>query len=317
MPEVGTSFISESPSGTRLGVAATYKSREVEGVFDLLFYRKVGFHLARFFAGLGFTPSAVTLIGGVFGVVAGHFYFYRSVVLNLVGFALHITANAFDNADGQLARLTNQQSRSGRILDLVVDHIIWISIYVHLTLRLWSHGFSAAIIVLAIAAGLSHALQATAGDCWRHAYLYFGKRRGELDSAAVLEQEYQRLNWRDNGWSKILLALYLGGIRQQELLFPGIKRLHEKVGVMSPQSIPDWFRSRYEAMVGPTFRWWGLLLTNSRMLILFILFLVQRPVWFFWIEVTVGNVLLFFLILQQQRMTRSLTDFFTAQKASA
>ena len=314
---MGTSSLSQSPSSARVGVSETYKSREIEGIVDLLFYRRVGFQLARFFGGLGLTPSAVTIIGGVFGIVAGHLYFYRSLFLNLVGFALHIIANIFDNADGQLARLTNQQSRSGRILDLTVDHIIWFSIYAHLALRLWFQGFSGAIFVLAVAAGLSHGLQAAAHDYWRHAYLYFGKRRGELDSVSSIEQQYRRLSWRDNAWPKILLALYLGGLREQELLFPGIKRLRERVGPGSAESIPDWFRTRYDALVGPTFRWWGLLMTNSRMLLLFILFLIQQPVWFFWAEITVGNILLFCLVVQQQRITRLLTNFFTTQMECA
>jgi len=314
---VGKSFISESPPSARLGIAETYKSREIEGIVDLLFYRRVGFRLARFFGGLGFTPTAITMIGGVFGVIAGHLYFYHTLFLNLIGVALHVIANIFDNADGQLARLTNQQSRTGRILDLTVDHIIWFSIYAHLALRLRLQGFSGAIFVLAIAAGLSHALQAAAHDYWRHAYLYFGKRRGELDSASSVERDYRRLSWRENAWPKILLALYLGGIREQELLFPSIKRLRERVRLMSGDFIPDWFQFRYEALVGPTFKWWGLLMTNSRMLILFILFLIQQPVWFFWAEITVGNILLLFLILQQQRIIRLLMDFFTTQKEFA
>jgi phosphatidylglycerophosphate synthase len=316
---VGTdvSTISESPSASSLGIAATYKSREFEGVLDLLFYRKVGFRLAQFFARLRFTPTTVTLIGGVFGIVAGHFYFYRALFLNLVGVALHVVANIFDNADGQLARLNNQQSRTGRILDPVVDHIIWLSIYVHLALRLQLQGFSGTIWILAVAAGLSHGAQAAAADYWRHAYLYFGKRRGELDSALTISQEYRRYSWRANAWLKILLGLYLNVTREQEFLLPGMTRLYKKVDRVPAERITDWFQSRYASLVRPTFKWWGLLMTNSRMLVLFVLFLIQQPAWFFWIEVTAGNLLLFALILQQQRISESLSELFTAQSECA
>jgi hypothetical protein len=284
-------------------IAATYKSRELEGVVDLLFYRNVGFWLAHFFERLKFTPTAVTVIGGVFGVVAGHFYFYRSVLLNLVGWALHVVANIFDNADGQLARLTNQQSRTGRILDPVVDHLVWLSIYVHLALRLRLQGFSGAIWMLAIAAGISHGAQAAAADYWRHAYLFFAKRRGEIDSASKIKEEYRRKSWRTDAWQKILFALHLNVTREQEFLLPGIKRLHENVAA-DRVSAP--FQSRYATIVRPTFKWWGLLMTNSRMLLLLVLFLVHQPVWFFWTEITVGNLLLIVLILQQQRISDSL-----------
>src|SRR5206468_3605017 len=92
-------------------VEATYKAREVEGVLDLYFYRPVGFRLAEFFAQLKMTPAAVTLLAGVCGVIAGHLYYYRDLRINMVGMALHVCSNALDNADGQLARLTQTESR--------------------------------------------------------------------------------------------------------------------------------------------------------------------------------------------------------------
>jgi hypothetical protein len=304
---VGTelsSTISQPPPTAMSGIAATYKSRELEGIVDLLFYRNVGFWLAHFFARLKFTPTAVTLIGGVLGVVAGHFYFYRSLVLNLIGWALHVVANIFDNADGQLARLTNQQSRTGRILDPLIDHVVWFSIYVHLALRLRLQGFSGAVWLLAIAAGVSHGAQAAAADYWRHAYLYFAKRRGEIDSTSKIKEEYRRKSWNAGAWHKILFALHLNVAREQEFLLPGIKRLHEKIG--AAELVPVWFQSCYAAIVRPTFKWWGLLMTNSRMLILLVLFLIHQPIWFFWAEISVGNLLLLLLILQQQRISESL-----------
>src|SRR5436189_5833234 len=119
----------------RSGVEATYKAREVEGVFDLCFYRPIGFWLARFFARLKMTPATVSLLAGIFGVVAGHLYFYRNLGINIAGMICHVCANALDNADGQLARLTRQESRKGRIIDSVADHLGFASVYIHLTLR--------------------------------------------------------------------------------------------------------------------------------------------------------------------------------------
>ena len=291
------------------GIAATYKSRELEGVADLFFYRKIGFRVAQFFARLGFTPTAVTLIGGVFGIIAGHLYFYGSVLLNLVGFAFHVVANIFDNADGQLARLTNQHSRVGRIVDPVVDHIIWLSIYVHLALRLRSEGFSGMIWVLAIAAGISHGAQAAAADYWRHAYLYLGKGRGGLDSCSKIKQELVRAR----GWLKLLLGLHLNVTREQEFLLPGIKRLNEQADQLGAGGVPGPFRLLYVTLARPTFKWWGLLMTNSRMLLLLSLFLVRQPVWFFWAEVSVANALLVLLILRQQRISEAVVQLLTPQ----
>jgi len=67
---------------------ATYKAREVEGILDLYFYRKIGFWLAQFFARLNVTPAGVSLFGALCGVIAGHLYFYRNLSTNIIGMAL-------------------------------------------------------------------------------------------------------------------------------------------------------------------------------------------------------------------------------------
>src|SRR5438093_11334889 len=90
---------------------ATYKAREVEGILDLYFYRKIGFWLAQFFARLNVTPAGVSLFGALCGVIAGHLYYYRNLGIDIVGMSLHVLANILDNADGQLARLTGGGSR--------------------------------------------------------------------------------------------------------------------------------------------------------------------------------------------------------------
>ena len=310
-------IISDSPSKPKEAIEATYKSREFEGLVDVFFYRRVGFYLARFFARLNFTPTAVTTVGGIFGVVAGHLYFYQRLTVNLAGMALHVIANIFDNADGQLARLTNQQTRTGRILDPIVDHIIWLSVYVHLVLRLQLAGSSLWIWLIGLVAGLSHGLQAGAADYCRNAYLYFGKGRDDFDSVSKLREEYCRYSWRKDAWPKFLLRLYLNAMHEQELLLPAVKRLHGKIEDDFAGVAPSSFQARYVALARPMFKWWSLLMTNSRMLLLFVLFLIRQPIWFFWLEITLGNLLLVYLILRQEKISRSLIGLLTAQKESA
>jgi hypothetical protein len=311
------STVSEPPPQPSPEIDANYKSRELEGIVDLFFYRRIGFRLAQFFARLNFTPTAVTLIGGLFGVVAGHLYFYQALAINLTGMLFHVVANIFDNADGQLARLTNQQSRTGRILDPIVDHVVWLSIYVHLALRLYVGGFSFAIWILGLAAGLSHGLQAGAADYCRNAYLYFGKGRSELDSTSKLEHEYRQYTWGADAWPKFLLRLYLNAMHEQELILPGVKRLRDVAESNFADTVPIWFQSSYRTLVLPTFKWWSLLMTNSRMLVLFVLFLIHQPVWYFWLEITAGNLLLLYLIFRQEKISRSLIQSLTTQNESA
>jgi hypothetical protein len=295
---------------TLSSLEATYKTRDVEGIVDLYFYRKIAFRLAQLFAKLKMTPTTVTLLGGVLGITAGHLYFYHDLRLNVLGMVLHICANALDNADGQLARLLNQQSRTGRVIDSLVDHVIFLNIYVHLALRCLVQGASPAVCLLALAAGISHALQGAAADYFRNAYLYFvkGRSRADWDSSAVLQSDYRKLSWRAQAWNKFLLATYLNFTRQQELLSPKLRQLRYATMRDFADEIPDSLRRYYRDSARPMLRWWGFLMTNTRMFFLFLFLAIDRPVWYFWLELSAFNVLLIYLILQQEKMSQSLLE---------
>jgi hypothetical protein len=297
---------------------STYKGRDVEGVLDLLFYRRVAFQLARVFARLKVSPVTVTVFGGICGIVAGHLYFYRDLRTNIIGMFLHVCANMLDNADGQLARLLNQKSRAGRVIDSVFDHLIFLSIYVHLGLRCLAEGASPIIALLVIGAGMSHALQGAAADYFRNAYLFFvqGRSRSDWDSARALQAEYGSLKWQTAGWQKILLGLYSHFTWQQELLSPKLRRLRELTEHEFPAEVPSELREHYRATARPMLRWWGLLMTNTRMFFLFLFLIIDHPAWFFWLELTILNLLLMILVVRQETMSRSLVRD-VAQPAAA
>ena len=293
-----------------LPVEATYKAREVEGWIDIHFYRRLGLQLAHLCRRVGLTPIAVTLLGGIFGIAAGHLYYYRDLTANVVGMVLHVIANLFDNADGQLARLTNSGSRTGRVVDSVVDHIIFINIYVHLGLRCLSdHGFLF-VLLLTFGAGVSHALQSAAADYYRNGFLHFGtgRARGDMDSSNQLAADYRAQSWTQP-WRKLLTAVYLNFTRQQETLSPNLARLRHATDDLFGETIPNWFQKRYYEWAKPMFKWWSGLMTNTRMLVLFVCLCAGRPLWFFWFELTALNLLLAVLLHQQERMSKSLLAY--------
>src|SRR6266550_3975985 len=127
------------------------------------------------------TPAAVTLLAGICGIIAGHLYYYRDLRINIAGMVLHVCSNVLDNADGQLARLTRRESRKGRIIDSIADHLVFVSTYL---------------------------------------YFVANGTRAEIDSSSGLRSEYRAWTWRQRPWDKLLLALYLNFTRQQEMLAP-------------------------------------------------------------------------------------------------
>jgi CDP-alcohol phosphatidyltransferase len=299
-------------------IESTFKAREVEGILDLHFYRPIGFRLAGLFAQLKMTPATVSLLAGTFGVIAGHLYFYRNLGINIAGMVLHVCANALDNADGQLARLTRQESRKGRIIDSVADHLGFASVYIHLTLRCALAGASPAIWLLALGAAISHALQGAAADYYRTAFLYFADgRRTEIDSSSVLRSDYRKLSWGQRAWDKLLLALYLNFTLQQEMLAPRLKKLRETASAVFHGRIPGWLEQRYRDAACHMLKWWRLLMTNTRMLVLFLVLFLGQPVYYFWFELIPLNVLFVYLIVRQEKMAKSLERLLVMQRRSA
>jgi hypothetical protein len=297
---------------------STFKAREVEGILDLRFYRPIGFRLAELFARLKVTPAAVSLLAGIFGVMAGHLYFYRNLGVNIAGMVLHVCANALDNADGQLARLTHQESRKGRIIDSVADHLGFASVYIHLTLRCAFAGASPVIWFLALGAAISHALQGAGADYYRTAFLYFtGGRRAETDSSSALRSDYRKLSSRRQPWDKLLLALYLNFTLQQEMLAPRLKKLRETANTVFRGQVPGWLEQRYRDAASQTLKWWRLLMTNTRMLVLFLLLFLGQPVYYFWFELIPLNVLFVYLLVRQEKMAKSLEQLLATQERSA
>lgn len=296
---------------TPRGIEATYKARDVEGVLDIYFYRPIGYRLARLFAAIGFTPSMVSLVGAGVGVAAGHLYFYRDLRLNVIGMALHVLTNALDNADGQLARLTNRGSLHGAVMDGFADYVVFVSIYIHLALRHISGGGSAAIWLLVIAAGISHAVQSMMIDFYRNAYLQFvaGKRSADSNSSEAVRAAFAATRWREP-WKKLGLRHYLKYTRQQEVLAPSLLRLR----LASRDVPPEWLSQEYREDCLPLVKWCNSLATNPRMILLFALLLVGRPAWYFVAEVTVFNAILVYVMWRHDAVFHSLLSQIGARK---
>jgi hypothetical protein len=101
------------------------------------------------------------------------------------------------------------------------------------------------------------------------------------------------------------------------MLSPRLKSLRDLVERLFPDQIPDWLRARYQAFARPMFKWWSLLMTNTRMLLLFGFLLVGQPIWWFWIQLTIFNLLLVYLIRRQENMSQSLLTLVRARADSA
>ena len=138
-----------------------------------------------------------------------------------------------------------------------------------------------------------------------------------MDSSSALRSDYRKLSWGQQAWNKLLLALYLNFTLQQEMLAPDLKKLRETASAAFQGQIPGWLEQRYRDAAGPVFRWWRLLMTNTRMLVLFLLLFLGQPVYYFWFELIPLNVLFVYLIVRQEKMAQSLERLVVTQQRSA
>ena len=119
---------------------ASLKSIETENKIDRIFYRPIGFRIARMLRGTGITPNMVTVVSIFVGAAVGFFFYHDDLIYNVCGILLLVCANILDCVGGQLARLTGIKSAIGRILDGFAGDIWFTCIYVGFALRL-SHDY--------------------------------------------------------------------------------------------------------------------------------------------------------------------------------
>ena len=289
------------------------KSLDTEETLDLMFYRPIGYMWALLAARLGITPNVITIASIFLGVAAGVlFYFHGDLLwLNYIGIVLLVWANSFDSADGQLARLTHQYSRLGRILDGLSGDFWFVAIYFAICFRInetsaffMPHPWM--IWTMAILAGMCHGKQAASADYYRQFHLYFlkGKEGSELDSCPQLDEKLRQLSWRRNFWSKFTLFFYRQYTANQEKLTPRMQQLRKILKERFGDDIPQAFRDAFRAHSKPLMKYTNMLSFNTRVIVLFISLIVQMPWIYFAFELTVLNLMLVYMIWRHERICR-------------
>ncbi len=289
-------------------IEATYKAKDVEEIIDIWYYRPLGYALAVGANKLGISPNTISVVGMLIGILGGHLFFYDDLVLNLLGVLFWMGGQAFDGADGQLARMTNQRSKLGRVLDGLSDSFKFLSVYINIVARIFVATGSPWVIVIGFVALWSHSAQSAFADYYRNLYLFFvyDPTKGELDQSAGIADEYAGFSWTQNFWKKLLWFFYIPYINMQEKLSGSVDELWEatlnKYGDDIPQGVKDEYRRRNK----PNIMWYNALTTNTRMLILYGSLLVGN-LWIYLIaDLTYFNLVLLILRVRQDRINRDM-----------
>lgn len=303
-----------SPS-EQSGYRASLKSMDTEEHIDLAFYRPIGYAWACLAKKLGVTPNAITIASIFLGVGAGVAFYFNNLWINILGMLLLVWANSFDSADGQLARMTKQYSRLGRILDGLSGDFWFATIYVAICLRenvtsqfFMDHPWL--IWVIAVVTGICHAKQAAMADYYRQFHLYFlkGEEGSELENAAELKEKLRSIPWKGHFWQKLTLTTYTNYTVQQEATAPAMQALRRELRQRFPSGvIPVSFREAFRKRSLPLMKYTNILSFNWRTIALFASLLLQMPWLYFAFELTVLNGLLVMMVVRHEKICRFFT----------
>ena len=161
---------------------SSIKSPDTEEKLDLVLYRPCGYLIAKIAVVLNMTPSMLSIIGLYWGLIASFYYLQidNNTSLFLASFYL-ILSGIFDSADGQLARISNQSTKIGLVLDGICDSLVTIAIYISCAWPLLKvHPLFFSIVVSF--ALYFHSCQCAILDFYHREYLYFGCGKTENDT---------------------------------------------------------------------------------------------------------------------------------------
>jgi len=268
-----------------------FKALEIEELADVYFFRPLGFIAARLAAALRMTPTQVTILSTVVGVVGGALLCDQRCAL--LGFALLIAYSIFDSADGQLARLTGRVTELGRVLDGVGGYVTHAAIYIGIIAGLVQRSDTRPTLVWAALAAIANVAQAQMYEFHRHHYATI------VVKGLVLQDDPAKI---PSGWIKWLYRCYIALQRSLNGLHVDVESViaaRSNAGVVSSED-----RNRYRNCFYWVVRGWNLLGDNTRFYAIGVLAWLHRIDLFFIFILVPMNVTLVGLWLWQRRADR-------------
>lgn len=262
-----------SPAAGRLRLAQIEPDRSrdprIEDLSNLYLIHPAARALLPVMLRAGVSANAVSVAGLTLGTFAAAcFVWWDNPWLALLGFTFSIGWLIADGLDGMVARVTGTASATGRLLDGLCDHGVFVLIYAALATSIGT----AAGWGLAIAAGLAHAVQSS---------LYEGERT-----------RFQR---RAKGEAKPEYSVIGGNplVRVYDRLATSIDHLALRFERrMANDADPVAFGRAYARDAVPAMRWMTLLSANVRIGAIFVSSLIGSPALFWWFEITALSVVL-------------------------
>ncbi len=295
------------------------KSVDTEEFLDTWFYRPLGFRCALFFRNRGIHPNVITIISIFLGVAAGVCFAQENLRWNILGILLLIWANLYDSTDGQLARITGQKTRWGRILDGFAGDCWFFSIYFAIAVRetfqpipfVPGYEWGMLIWIMASFSGFwVHGSQCQLADYYRNIHLYFinEKNGNEFHNSIAVRKEYKETPWKGNFFWKIFLNAYIAYVDNQERMTPKFQKFIRLVNGKYGTDIPEALRKEFRAGSLPLMKYANILTFNTRAITLFVVTLIGQMWFYLFFELVILMALFIYTRYRHERLCSRLTQ---------
>ena len=298
---------------------ASIKSTDTEELLDMWFYRPLGFRCALFFRNRGVHPNIITIASIFLGVAAGICFIQENIYWNMLGMALLVWANLYDSTDGQLARITGQKTRWGRILDGFAGDCWFFFIYLAIALRETNkpipfapeHEWGVIIWILLSFCGFwIHGSQCQLADYYRNIHLYFSNEKNghEFHNSVMEKKEYEGTSWRTAFFWKLFLNFYVAYVENQERMTPKFQKFIKAVQTKYGTEIPASLRNEFRKGSLPLMKYTNILTFNSRAITLCVAMLINQLWIYIFFEMVVLMALFFYTKYRHETLCKRLTQ---------
>lgn len=232
------------------------KISDVEEQYDLVFSRPLGFIFAKILHHLGFNPNGISILGMFLGVVGGFLLFWQdNLWLTSSAFILVTIAGILDSSDGQAARLYNQKSKDGRILDAIMDNLVFIACYVFAVFHYIDEYTIVGCFLMGLLGGGAHSIKASVYEYYKGMYEYYTSFNKEARNP--LPEDAETIYEKKPGFFRSLAFLfYTDYLRRQRL---AVFRRDKNTKVFDDASVqnPNLFAQLYAHCNKPVLPFWA------------------------------------------------------------
>ncbi len=276
------------------------KMLEVEEILDLIIFRPPAFLLVKLIYQTSITPNQITCVSLFFGVFGAFLITFGTASAYTLAAICFIIYNILDCSDGQLARLQNSGTLTGRIVDGFADYIVAITSYLAIGVGYASNTNDPFFYwTLTVLAGFSNALHSFALDYYRNQFLDYALDRKSIlgEDLEQFETEYKRfITVKKWSFDRLLIWIYLKYSRIQISL--SSKQDQSQTRIYDPKD----YYNKNKRMI----HLWTYIGPTTELTFMIVCAFINRWDIFLWGMVTIGSIYTLILYIIQKSVNASL-----------